>query len=80
MPAGFTIRTIAPPGSVGASLQETFHVAIDDESLAREVVRNVTKAASDAIVEVAGELSSADVERLELAGGEVMPVSRTTPL
>jgi hypothetical protein len=44
------------------------------------VVRNVTKAASDAIVEVAGELSSADVERLELAGGEVMPVSRTTPL
>ena len=80
MPAGFTIRTIAPPGSVGASLQETFHVAIDDENLAKEVVRNVTKAASDAIIEVVDELSSFDVKRLELAGGEVMPVSRTIPI
>ena len=80
MPVGFTIRVMAPPGSGGPSLQEVFHVVIDDENPAKQAVRNVTKAANDAIVEVAGELSSADITRLGLKAGEVMSVGRTDPI
>jgi hypothetical protein len=80
MPSGFTIRMMAPPGSGGPSLQEIFHVAIDDENQAKEAVRNVTNAASDAIVEVAGELSPADIRRHRLERGEVKPVGKTNPI
>jgi hypothetical protein len=71
---------MAPPGSGGPSLQKVYHVAIDDENHAKEVVRNVTKAASDAIAEVAAELSSDEIMRLGLKAGEVMPVGQTSPI
>ena len=80
MSAGYTIRIMAPPGSGGPSLQKIYHVAIDDENRAKETVRNVTKAASDAIVEVAAELSSGEIMRLGLKAGEVMPVGQTRPI
>ena len=80
MPARYTIRVIAPPGSAGSSLQEVFHVAIDDENRAKAAVRSVTKAAGDALVEVHGELDSDDILRLGLKAGELMPVGRTNPI
>jgi hypothetical protein len=80
MPAGFTIRTMAPPGSGGPSLQEIFHVAIDNENRAIEAVREITKSASDAIVEVEGELTSAEITQLGLKAGEVMPAGTTDPI
>jgi hypothetical protein len=80
MPSGFTIRVLAPPGSGGPSLQKIFHVAIEDENRAIEAVRNVTKAESDAIVEVAGELNSEKIMQLGLKAGEVFPVGRTDPI
>lgn len=52
-------------------MQELFQVAIDDENRAKEAVRKVTKAPTDAIVEVAGELSAAEITRLGLKAGEV---------
>jgi hypothetical protein len=80
MPAGYTIRVLAPPGEGGSSLQEVFHVAIEDENRAMEAVRNVTKPASDAIVEVTGELNPTEITRLGLKAGEVFPVGRTDPI
>lgn len=80
MPEGYTIRVLAPPGSGGSSPQKIYHVAIEDEDQAIEAVRSVTKPPTDAIVEVAGELSSFEVMRLGLKAGEVFPVARTEPI
>jgi hypothetical protein len=80
MPTGYTVRMMAPPGSGGPSLQKVYHVAIDDENRTIEAVRNVANAASDAIVEVAGELSSGEIMRLRLKPGEVMPVGQTSAI
>jgi hypothetical protein len=77
MPKGYKIRVIAPPVLGGPSLQKIFHVAVDDENRAIEAVREVTKPASDAIIEVAGELSSDKIMRLGLKAGEVMPDGQT---
>ncbi len=80
MPAGFTIRVLVPPGKGGPSQQEFFQVAIDDEKLALEAVRNITRAASGVIIKVAGELSSSQIRRLGLLRGEVLPVGNASPL
>jgi hypothetical protein len=77
MPASFTIRTEASKANERPGMKELFQVAIDDKKLAIEAVRRFTKAGSDTIIEVAGELSYADLKRLRLEGGEVMSIGKT---
>jgi hypothetical protein len=76
MPAGFTIRVTAPPGSGGASIQEYFDVAIGDENRAKEAVRIAATLASDAIVEVVGELRLVDIWKAGLHPEEVLSVRK----
>jgi hypothetical protein len=78
MPAGFTICKTCP-GNGGGSPQEFFQVAIDDEKLALDTVRNFTNAASDAVIEIAGELSASHIRRLGLLRGEVLRAGKTSP-
>ncbi len=76
MPAGYTIRVTAPPVG-GASMQEFFQVAIDDENEAVEAVRVAAKVINGAPVEVVGELSHTELGSLSLVPGEVRSVRRT---
>lgn len=71
MPAGYMIRVTTPPIRNEGSTQELFEVAIDDENQAKSVVRQASQAASDAIVEIAHELNSTQIARLELQPGRV---------
>jgi len=51
-----------------------------EENRAKEAVRNVAQAESDAIVEVAAELGSGEIMQLGLKAGEVMRVGQTKPI
>jgi hypothetical protein len=74
MPVGYTVR-VTTPGNGGASMQEFFHVAIEDKNRAQEAVRIAAKLASSVPVEVIGELSTS--EALSLEPEEVRSVRRT---
>jgi hypothetical protein len=76
MPAGYTIRVTAPPGSGGVSIQEYFDVAIDDRDRALEAVRIAAKVADGTPVEVVGELRLADLAKGGLLRGEVLSVRK----
>ena len=77
MPAGFTIRTTVSGTHGRSAHNELFQVALDDEKLAIEAVRRIAKAGTAPIIEVAGELSYADLKRLSLERGEVMSLGKT---
>ncbi len=69
-----------PAGQRWTIATKVYHVAIDEENRAKEAVRNVAQAESDAIVEVAAELSSGEIMQLGLKAGEVMPVGQIKPI
>ena len=71
MPAGYMIRVISPPIRNEGSTQELFEVAIEDEDQAKSIVRKASQAATDAIVEIADELSATQIAQLELQPGQV---------
>jgi hypothetical protein len=48
-----------------------FEVAIEDENQAKSTVRKASQAATDAIVEIADELSATQIAQLELQPGQV---------
>ncbi len=76
MPVGFTIR-VTTPGSGGASTQEFFQVAIDDENRAKDAVRIAAKLANSTPVEVVGKLSPTEIGWLALAARRRQVVRRT---
>jgi hypothetical protein len=71
MPAGYMIRVITPPIRNEGSTQELFEVAMEDEDQAKSIVRKASQAATDAIVEIADELSATQIAQLELQPGQV---------
>lgn len=71
MPSGYMIRVITPPIRNEGSTQELFEVAMEDEDQAKSIVRKASQAATDAIVEIAGELSATQIAQLELQPGQV---------
>jgi hypothetical protein len=71
MPAGYMIRMITPPIRNEGSTQELFEVAMEDEDQAKSIVRKASQAATDAIVEIADELSATQIAQLELQPGQV---------
>jgi uncharacterized protein YggE len=71
MPAGYMIRVISPPIRNEGSTLELFEVAIEDENQAKSTARKASQAAADAIVEIAAELSAAQIAQLELQTGQV---------
>jgi hypothetical protein len=75
MPAGYTIRVTSPPRG-GASIQEYFDVAIDDQDEALEVVRIAARVADGTPIEVVGELSLADLVKIGVLRGEVLSVRK----
>jgi hypothetical protein len=70
MPAGYTIRiTTRRPGAT-ESEQELWQVAVADENRAKEWVRELSKAASDAIAETEKELTATEVANIGLPPGQ----------
>ena len=78
MPAGYMIR-VTTPGNGEALMQEYFQIALDDAKRAKEVARLTARLANDVLVEVAGELSFADLRNAGMLRGEGLSVRKSIP-
>jgi hypothetical protein len=69
MPAGYAIRVTAR--RVGPGKSDLYQAAIDDQNLAKLMVRAFAGAALDALVEAPGELSRGEIMQLGLQLGQI---------
>jgi hypothetical protein len=73
MPAGWTIR-VTTQRPRGASMQELYHAAIDQENHAKDAMRKAS-GGDDAIVETVGQLSAREISQLGLKPSDVKRAS-----